>query len=242
VAQAVASLHVPGLGDTLVEHRAEHLGCRQNAGVHIVSPEVEHYAEQHTTPPTALLAALAVETEATMGSPEMLTGVVAGRLLEMLVYAAGPRRVLEIGTFTGYSALSMAAGLPPDGRIDTCEIDPARAELARRTIAQSPYADRITIHVGPALESVAALEGAFDFVFIDADKPNYGNYIDAVLPRLSARGLIAVDNTLWGGDVVAPRGETSRVIAALNDRLVADTRLVVVQLTVRDGLTLIRLG
>ena len=206
----------------------------------IVRPEIERYAEAHTTPPSALLAALEAETRATMSSPEMLTGTVEGRLLELLVHASGARRVLEIGTYSGYSALSMAAGLPPDGRIETCEIDPSRAELARRYIAQSPYADRITVHVGPALASVAALEGAFDFAFVDADKPNYAHYIEAILPRLSERGLIAIDNTLWSGDVVDPHDDTARVIAELNDRLVADSRLVVVQLTVRDGLTLIR--
>ena len=215
---------------------------RQNAIVDIVRPEIERYVEEHTTPPTALLEELTAETQATMGSPEMLTGVVQGRLLELLVHTAGARRVLEIGTYTGYSALAMAAGLPPDGRIDTCEIDPGRAELARRYIARSPYADRITVHVGPALESVAAIEGTFDVVFIDADKPNYLNYIEAVLTRLTDRGLIAVDNTLWSGEVVEPQGETARVIAGLNDRLAADPRLVVVQLTVRDGLTLIRRG
>ena len=172
----------------------------------IVRPEIESYAGEHTTPPTPLLEALAAETRATMSTPQMLTGRIEGRLLELLVHASGARRVLEIGTFTGYSALSMAAGLPPGGRIDTCEIDPARAELARRYIAQSPYADRITVHVGPALESIAELEGEFDFVFIDADKPNYVHYIEAVLPRLSEHGLIAVDNTLWDGEVLDPHG------------------------------------
>ncbi len=211
-----------------------------NVGVFIVQPEIELYSEKHTTPPEPLLVALAAETRATMSSPEMLTGTVEGRLLELLVHLSGARRVLEIGTFTGYSALSMAAGLPPDGRIDTCEIDAARAALARRFVAQSPYADRITVHVGPALDSVAALEGEFDFVFIDADKPAYARYVEAVLPRLSERGLIAVDNTLWGGEVVDARNGTAGVLATLNDRLVADSRLVVVQLTVRDGLTLIR--
>jgi caffeoyl-CoA O-methyltransferase len=208
--------------------------------VAIVDPEIEQYAEAHTSPPTELLAALAAETNSTMTSPQMLTGPTQGRLLELLVHAAGARRVLEIGTFTGYSALSMAAGLAPDGHIDTCELDPSRVEVARRYIAQSPYAGRITVHAGPALESIATLTGEFDFVFIDADKPNYENYIEAVLPRLSERGLIAVDNTLWDGEVVDPRNETARVIATLNDKLATDSRLVVVQLTVRDGLTLIR--
>jgi caffeoyl-CoA O-methyltransferase len=170
----------------------------------------------------------------------MLTGTIVGRLLELLVHGMGARRVLEIGTYSGYSALSMAAGLPPDGHVDTCEVDSERAEVARRYIAKSPYADRITVHLGPALESIAALEGEFDFVFVDADKPNYANYVDAVLPRLAERGLIAIDNTLWSGNVLDPHDDDTRAIAALNDRLASDPRLTVVQLTVRDGLALIR--
>jgi len=206
----------------------------------IVSPQIEAYAEAHTSPPLGLLAALADETRATLASPQMLTGTVEGRFLELLVHASGAMRVLEIGTFSGYSALSMAAGLPPDGWIDTCEIDETHAEVARRYIAQSPYADRITIHLGPALETIAALEGEFDFVFIDADKPNYANYLDAVLPRLSARGLIAVDNTLWSGRVVDPQDEATRTMVAFNDRVAADPTLTSALLTIRDGVTLIR--
>jgi caffeoyl-CoA O-methyltransferase len=208
--------------------------------VDIVNPEIERYAEQHTTPPSELLTELSAETRASLASAEMLTGRIVGRLLELLVHGAGAGRVLEIGTFSGYSALSMAAGLPADGHIHTCELDPERAEMARRYIAKSPFADRITVHVGPALESIAALEGEFDFVFIDADKPNYANYFEAVLPRLSERGLIAVDNTLWSGDVLDPKDDNTQAIAALNDSLALDTRITVVQLTVRDGLTLIR--
>jgi len=210
--------------------------------VDFVKPDIDRYAQEHTTPPTEQLRALAAETRATLASPQMLTGTVEGRLLELLVYSSGARRVLEIGTFSGYSALSMAAGLPPDGHIDTCELDPGHAAVARRYIADSPYAGRITVHLGPALETIAALEGTFDFVFIDADKPNYANYLEAVLPRLSARGLIAIDNTLWSGRVLDPQDESSRAVAELNDRIVSDARLTAVQLTVRDGLTLIRLN
>jgi predicted O-methyltransferase YrrM len=206
----------------------------------IVQDEIERYAEDHTTPQRPLLEELAAETRETLQIPQMLTGVIEGRFLELLVHASGARRVLELGTYSGYSALSMAAGLPEGGRIDTCEIDPTAAEVARRYIGRSPYADRITVHLGPGLETIAKLEGEFDFVFIDADKPNYDNYYEAVLPRLSERGLIAVDNTLWSGKVLDPPDESTRAIAALNDKLAADERVVVVQLTVRDGVTLIR--
>jgi caffeoyl-CoA O-methyltransferase len=206
----------------------------------IVEDKIEAYAEAHTTPPPELLARLADETKATMSDPEMLTGRIEGRFLELLVAGMGATRVLEIGTFTGYASLSMAAGLPEGGHLDTCDIEPRHTEVAQRYIDQSPYADRITIHLGPALDTIARLEGEFDFVFIDADKENYDNYYEAVLPRLSEHGLIAIDNTLWSGKVLDPPDERSRAIAALNDKLAADERVAVVQLTVRDGVTLIR--
>ena len=208
----------------------------------IVADGIERYAEQHTTPPTELLAALAEETRATLRAPQMLTGPIEGRFLELLVFATGARRVLELGTYSGYGALSMAAGLAPGGRIDTCEVDPKHAEVARRYIAQSPYADRITVHLGPAIETIGRLDGEFDFVFIDADKTGYVEYYEAVLPRLSARGLIAADNTLAGGRALDDEDESEmgRAIRAFNEHVRADPRVMSVMLTVRDGVTLIR--
>jgi caffeoyl-CoA O-methyltransferase len=209
----------------------------------LVRPEIEEYAEAHTTPPPPLLRELAEETRATLRSPQMLTGTIEGRFLELLVHASGARRVLEIGTYSGYSALSMAAGLPPGGRIDTCEVSPEHAEVAQRYFDRSPYGDRITLHLGPALETIARLEGAFDLVFVDADKTNYANYYDAVIPRLTERGLIAFDNTLWSGRVLDPGAgatDDTRALAELNERLVRDERVVCVQLPVRDGVTLVR--
>jgi predicted O-methyltransferase YrrM len=207
----------------------------------IVPEPIEQYAEAHTTPPEELLAQLADETRETLESPQMLTGTVEGRFLELLVYTSGAARVLELGTYSGYSALSMAAGLTEGGRIDTCEVDERHAEVAERYIAQSPYADRITVHVGPALETIDRLEGEFDFVFIDADKPNYVNYYEAVLPRLSERGLIAADNTLWSGRVLEDDDtEGTHAIKAFNEHVRSDPRVTSVMLTVRDGVTLIR--
>jgi predicted O-methyltransferase YrrM len=208
----------------------------------IIRPEVERYAEEHTTPPPPHLRRLAEETHATLDAPQMMTGPVEGRFLELLVFASGARRVLEIGTFSGYSALSMAAGLPDGGRIVTCEVDPEVAEVARRHIAASPHADRIEVRVGPALETVTELDGPFDLVFVDADKESYRDYVEAVLPKLSERGVLAIDNTLWSGRVVDdPRGdERTRRLAELNDALREDPRVVCVQLTVRDGITLVR--
>jgi caffeoyl-CoA O-methyltransferase len=175
-----------------------------------------------------------------MSAPQMLTGTIEGRFLELLVHASGARRILEIGTFTGYSALSMAAALPDEGRIDTLDIEPRHAEVAQRYFDRSPHGSKITLHLGPAIETIGTLEGEFDLVFIDADKAGYDAYYEAVLPRLSARGLIAIDNTLWSGRVLDPEDEDTRRIAALNDKLAADERVVAVQLTVRDGVTLVR--
>ena len=210
--------------------------------MHITPPDLERYAEEHTTPPTALLARLAEGTRATLECPAMLTGAIEGRLLELLVFASGARRVLEIGTYSGYGTLSMAAGLPADGRIDTCEIDPRHAEVARRYIAEAGYADRVTVHVGPALESIARLDGTFDLVFVDADKENYRNYYEAVLARLGERGLIVADNTLWSGNVLddADDSRTTRAIREFNDHVASDERVTCVVLAVRDGVTLIR--
>ncbi len=208
----------------------------------VVPEEIDGYAEAHTTPPAERLVALAEETRATLRSPRMLTGAVEGRFLEMLAFLSGEGRVLEIGTYSGYSALSMAAALPPGGRIVTCEIDPAHAEVARRHIAASPFADRIEVRLGPALETIAELPGPFDLVFIDADKTGYAAYVEAVLPKLAQRGLIAIDNTLWGGGVLdeAAEEDSTRALRALNDRLASDPALVSVMLTVRDGVTLVR--
>jgi caffeoyl-CoA O-methyltransferase len=135
----------------------------------------------------------------------------------------------------------MAAALPSGGRIDTCEVDEEHAAVARRYIDEAGYGDRITIHMGPALETVERLEGDFDFVFIDADKVNYIAYYEALLPRLSERGLMAIDNTLWSGRVVEPDDdESTRAIVEFNDHVAADPRAVAVVLTVRDGVTLVR--
>jgi caffeoyl-CoA O-methyltransferase len=208
----------------------------------IVDPRLEEYAAAHTTPPEPLLAELAEETRATLELPQMLTGTIEGRFLELLVHGMQARRVLELGTFSGYGTVSMAAGLPPDGRIDSCEISEEHAAVARRYIERAGHADRVTVQVGPALDTIRGLEGEWDFVFIDADKENYVAYYEEVLPRLSPTGLIAADNTLWSGRVIdeSDEEESTRAIRAFNEHVAADTRVVSVMLTVRDGVTLIR--
>ena len=208
----------------------------------IVHPEIEAYAEAHTTAPAEHLMALAAETERSLPAPQMMVGPLEGRFLEMLIFTSGARSVLEIGTFSGYSALSMAAAMPPDGRIVTCDVDPRAVEVARRFVGASPHAGKVDIRFGPALDTVAQLEGPFDLVFIDADKTAYVDYYEASLPKLSPRGLIVADNTLWSGRVVEgdDADERTRALMELNDRLRSDPRLVCVLLTVRDGITLVR--
>ncbi|HAM03776.1 MAG TPA: methyltransferase [Acidimicrobiaceae bacterium] len=208
----------------------------------IVVPELEAYTEAHTTAPPPHLATVAERTRAELAAPGMMVGAVEGRFLEMLVFALRARLVLEIGTYSGYSALSMAAALPPGGRIVSCELNPVHAAAARENIAASPYAGDVEVVEGPALDTIQGLIGPFDFVFIDADKRNYLNYYGAVLPKLAPAGLIAADNTLWNGRVVDPAdlSEDTVGLRAFNDTVAADERVVCVQLSVRDGVTLIR--
>ena len=208
----------------------------------IVDPAIEAYAAAHTTPTPPFLSEVAEYTRWNMSAPGMMVGNLEGRFLELLVFATGATRILEIGTFTGYSSLSMAAGLAPGGKIVTCEVDPTHAEVAQRHIAASPYADSIDVVVGPAMESIAELPGPFDLVFIDADKTGYMAYFEAVFPKLAPRGLIVADNTLWHGRVVDPSdtSESTEALRAFNERVADDPRVVAVQTTVRDGVTLIR--
>ena len=210
----------------------------------LVPDEVESYAAAHTSPAAAHLQALADETRETLECPQMLTGEVEGRMLEFLVFLARPRSVLEIGTYSGYSALSMAQTLPQDGHIITCELDEERADVAERHIAAAGLADSVEVRRGPALETVNTLHGPFDLVFIDADKGGYLDYYEAVLPKLSDRGLIVVDNVLWSGRVAQePSDEdedSTRALRAFNDHVAADDRVVNVMLSVRDGVTLVR--
>jgi predicted O-methyltransferase YrrM len=208
----------------------------------IIEDAIEAYAEAHTTAPPERLELLAAEVRSSLRSPGMMVGRLEGRFLELLVFASGATSILEIGTFGGYSSLSMAAGLAPGGSIISCEIDPLHAEFAQRHIAASPYADVIEVMVGPALDTIATLPGPFDLVFIDADKGGYVAYYEAVLAKLAPRGLIVADNTLWSGRILDPSDTSTdtEAIRAFNDLVVSDPRVVAVLTTVRDGVTLVR--
>jgi caffeoyl-CoA O-methyltransferase len=210
--------------------------------VDFLPPELDAYVTAHATPDEPLLAELAARTQDEMEMPQMLSGRVEGRLLETLVFTTGASQVLEFGTFTGYSSLSMAAALPEDGRITTLELDPERAAFARSFMDRSPHGQKIEIKVGPALDSVRQMDGPFDLVFIDADKAGYLDYYEAALERLAPHGLIVVDNTLWSGRVVDPSDtdESTEAIRRFNDHVLNDARVRSVILAVRDGITLIR--
>src|SRR4051795_10949641 len=171
----------------------------------------------------------------------MMTGPVEGRFLQFLVFALQPRLVLEIGTFTGYSSISMASALPAGGRLRACDVNEKAHATARRHAEAAGVVDRIDYRLGPALDTIAALDGPFDLVFIDADKPNYANYYEAVLPLLADDGLLIADNVLWSGRVVEEDGdESTQAIKAFNEHVRNDDRVTSVMLTVRDGMTLIQ--
>ena len=199
---------------------------------------VEQFAYEHTGPETDLYAHLREETYRTMESPQMQVGLIEGRFLQMLVRLTNARNVLEIGMFTGYSTLMMAEALPDDGRLITCEINPKAEAIARRYFAESPHGHKITVRMGPALDTIKALSGPFDMIFIDADKTNYSNYYKASFPLVKDGGLIIGDNALWNGKVIDPQDDDTRAIVAFNQLVQSDQRVENVCLTVRDGMML----
>jgi caffeoyl-CoA O-methyltransferase len=203
------------------------------------------YAAAHSLRPTPLIERLTQETERELGDRAvMLSGIFEAGLLAALVHAVRARLVVEIGTFTGRAALAMAASLPEGGRIVTCEVDADAAALAQRQFDASTFRDRIELRVGSAAETVAELDGPFDLVFVDADKSGYLGYYEAVVPKLAPHGLIAVDNTLWGGTVADPadRSEIAVQLREFNDHVAADPRTHCVLLPLGDGVTLIWLA
>ena len=209
----------------------------------LILPEALAYAEAHSTVPPPQLVAVDESTRRDFPMWGMMVGRQEGRFLELLVFAAQATRVLEIGTFTGYSSIAMAAGLPDGGSIISLEVDPHHATIARGNIAAAGLESRISVIEGPALDSLADLSGPYDLVFIDADKVTYDAYYEAVLPMLAPHGLIVVDNTLQGGGVldgVKDRNPAATALRAFNDKVVNDPRVVCVLTTIRDGVTLIR--
>jgi caffeoyl-CoA O-methyltransferase len=203
-----------------------------------IDAAVEQFAHDHTEAETDLYVRLREETYRVMQSPQMQVDVIEGRFLQMLVRLSSAKSILELGMFTGYSALMMAEALPDDGHLITCEIDPKAEAIARRYFAESPHGDKITIRMGPALDTTKTLAGPLDLVFIDADKVNYSNYYEACLPLLKSGGLIVADNVLWSGKVLHPKDADDHAIVAFNRLVQSDPRVKNVCLTVRDGMML----
>ncbi|MCA9708220.1 MAG: class I SAM-dependent methyltransferase [Myxococcales bacterium] len=209
----------------------------------IIPEALAQYVEAHSSPAPELLLQLRDETHADLAMPQMQVGRVEGALLKMLVQLCGARRVLEVGTYSGYSALCLASGLPDDGQLVTCDIDPVATAVAQRYFARSPHGHKIALRLGPALETIGALAQAgerFDLLFLDADKEGYVDYYEAALPMLPPGGLVVADNTLWSGRVLEPQEPSDHAIVRFNAHVAADDRVEHVLLSVRDGVMLAR--
>ena len=208
----------------------------------LVSADIEAYAQAHSMPESDLCRDLREETQRRMEAPQMLVGPLEGAFLKMMTQLVQATSVLEIGMFTGYSALCFAEALPADGTVLTCEVDEESAALARQYFARSPSGNKIEVRMGPALDTMRHLTGPFDLIFIDADKTNYVNYYRRSLDLLAPQGVILNDNVLWDGDVLKqpPPDEKTAAIQELNRIVASDPRVSAVLVTIRDGLLVIR--
>ena len=207
----------------------------------LINEALEDYARRHSSPLPDVLQEVEQYTRTHRPDAQMLSGPLEGGLLRLLVMLSSARRVLEIGLFTGYSALTMATALPADGEIISCEKDPEAIAIAQRFFDRTPHGRKIHIRPGPALDTLEALrDERFDLAFIDADKENYPSYYDRVLPLLRPGGLLIVDNTLWSGRILSPKTPADLAIAALNRKIRNDDTVDAVLLTVRDGVTVLR--
>lgn len=201
---------------------------------------VEQYAIKYTSEDSPIVQELVRASEDDLEFTDMLSGRQVGRLLAILIKISGARRVLEVGTFTGYSALTMAEALPKNGELFTCEYNERYENIARTFFNKSEAESKITLLMGKALENIPAISGSFDFVFLDADKINYPNYYEMILPRLDAGGIMVIDNMLWGGEVLDPKTEKAQAIDKLSRMVRDDKSVEQVMLTVRDGVTIVR--
>ncbi len=209
----------------------------------IIPEAIAEYVENHASAEPPLLSELRDATFQDLEDPQMQVGRVEGTFLRLLIQLIGARRVLEIGTFSGYSALSMAAGLPDDGRLITCDIDPVATKVAQRFFDQSPHGSKIELRLGDAAATLSALGAEnqpFDLAFVDADKESYVRYWDAVIPMLRPGGLLVADNTLWSGKVLHPQEPSDHAIVRFNEHVRNDPRVEHVLLSVRDGMMLAR--
>lgn len=209
-----------------------------------LSSEVHAYLVEHGTPPDAVQQELIEETKKLGGISLMQIAPEQGAFMTVFARLIGARRAVEVGTFTGYSALCMARGMGEEGRLLCCDVSEEWTAVARRAWEKAGVAERIDLRIGPARDTLRALpeQEVFDLAFIDADKPAYGDYYELILARLRPNGAILVDNVLWAGNVVDPKADDDNTLAlrAFNDRVAADDRVDCVMLPISDGLTLLR--
>ncbi len=205
---------------------------------------IDNYILAHSEEEPEYLQMVVRETNLQMINPRMMSGHLQGRLLKMLVAMTGAKRIVEIGTYSGYSALCMAEALPDDGELHTIEIDDEQEAFILQQISSAPHGEKITLHIGDGIEVIPTLTGEFDFAFIDADKRIYQQYYDLLLPRMRKGGVMLIDNTLWDGkvliDMPASNDYQTIAIKLFNDTLSADDRVEKVILPMRDGLTMVR--
>jgi len=209
----------------------------------LISKELNDYAERYTSPETPVLTALTRETYDNVGQPQMLSGHLQGALLQMISHMLKPKRILELGTFTGYSAICLAQGLPDDGQLHTIDVDERLEETTRKYFREAWVDQKITRHFGKAADIIPELDETFDLVFIDADKRNYGLYYDLVFDKVPVGGFILADNVLFDGEVVLPddqMGKTAKFIHAFNEKINKDPRIERLLLPVRDGIMIVR--
>jgi caffeoyl-CoA O-methyltransferase len=208
----------------------------------LVLPDIETYAEAHSMAESSICRALREETHRTMEYHQMLVGPLEGAFLKMTTKLVAAKRVLEIGMFTGYSALCFAEAVPEDGTVITCEINEKSAAVARRYFAQVPNGSKISIRMGPALDTMRTFTEPFDLIFIDADKVNYLNYYRRALDLLAPNGVILIDNVLWSGEVLKqpPPDESTAAIQELNRTVSTDPCVTAVLVTIRDGILVVR--
>lgn len=209
-------------------------------GLSLVDARVDDYCSVHTVAESEVMRAIARDTLEQTDMWIMMIGPVEAALLRLLVQLRGAKRVVEVGTFTGYSAMAMAEGLPEGGELITCDISEEWTAIARRHWATSPHGAKIELRLAPASETLAALDGPIDLAFVDADKGGYPDYWDAIIPKLSPGGLIICDNVLAGGRVALDGAEGARSMAAFNAKVASDARVESLMLPMRDGVSISR--
>lgn len=211
--------------------------------MHFISQELEDYIEQHSEKEPELLAALNKETYQKILLPRMLSGHFQGRVLSMLSKLIRPVNILEIGTYTGYSALCLCEGMQENGQLHTIDIKEELVDFQRKHFDKSPWGSQIVQHLGEAIDIIPILDIKFDLVFIDADKENYLNYFELIVPRMNKGGIILSDNVLWSGKVLEPlnpKDKSTKILLDYNKLLKEDPRVETVLLPIRDGLTVSR--